>query len=129
MNAKEHDSPGLRELLEEATALELAQTKVKMQLAANIEELMRSKGWTKTRFAAELHKSQPEVSKWLSGAHNFTIDTLCHIALVLGTDVPALCGKPPIKVVYRADLIVASSNPPAVSGQIKTPVSDVFFPV
>jgi predicted XRE-type DNA-binding protein len=129
MNAKEHDSPVLRELLEEATALELEQTKVKMQLAANIEELMRSKGWTKTRFAAELHKSQPEVSKWLSGAHNFTIDTLCHIARVLGTDVPALCGKPPIKVVYRADLIVASSNPPAVSGQIKTPVSDVFFPV
>jgi transcriptional regulator with XRE-family HTH domain len=110
MKAREYNSPLLQELLDEVTPLEMEQTNVKMQLAANIEDLMRSNGWSKTRFASELGKSQPEVSKWLSGAHNFTIDTLTHIAMVLCVDITALYGKPQAKVVYKMEFVIASNN-------------------
>ncbi len=46
MKAREYNSPLLQDLLEEVTPLEMEQTNVKMQLAANIEDLIRSKGWS-----------------------------------------------------------------------------------
>lgn len=110
MKAREYNSPLLQDLLEEVTPLEMEQTNVKMQLASNIEDLIRSKGWSKTKFATELNKSQPEISKWLSGAHNFTTDTLTHIAYVLGVDISALYGKPQVKVVYQTTFVVPSGN-------------------
>lgn len=110
MKARQYNSKLLQELLDEVTPLEMEQTNVKMQLAGNIEDLIRSKGWSKTRFASELNKTQPEISKWLSGAHNFTTDTLTHIAYVLGVEVSALYGKPQVKVVYQATLVVPSEN-------------------
>jgi transcriptional regulator with XRE-family HTH domain len=100
MKAREYNSPILKDLLEEVTPLEMEQTSVKMQLAANIEDLIRSKGWSKTRFANELKKSQPEISKWLSGAHNFTIDTLIQISQVLGVEVAKLFDQNQVKEVY-----------------------------
>jgi len=109
MKAREYNSPLLQELLDEVTPLEMAQTNVKMQLAANIDDLIKSKGWSKTRFASELKKTQPEISKWLSGAHNFTTDTLTHISMVLGVDITALYGKPQIKVVYKMEFVIASN--------------------
>ena len=110
MKAREYNSPLIQELQNEATPLEMEQTNVKMQLAANIEDLIKSKGWSKTRFASELNKTQPEISKWLSGAHNFTTDTLTHIAYVLGVEVSALYGKPQVKVVYQTTFVVPSEN-------------------
>jgi transcriptional regulator with XRE-family HTH domain len=110
MKAREYNSPLLKELPDEVTPLEMEQTNVKMQLAANIDDLIKSKGWSKTRFASELKKTQPEISKWLSGAHNFTTDTLTHISMVLGVDITALYGKPQIKVVNKMEFVIASNN-------------------
>jgi len=110
MKAREYNNPLLQELLDEVTPLEMEQTNIKMQLAANIEDLIRSKGWSKTKFASELKKTQPEISKWLSGAHNFTTDTLTHIAYVLGIEVSALYNKPQIKVLYQTTFVVQSEN-------------------
>lgn len=100
MKAREYNSPLIQELLDEATPLELEQTNVKMQLAANIEELIRSKGWSKTKFASEMNKSQPEISKWLSGVHNFTVETLVQISQVLGVEIAALFAQKQVKDVY-----------------------------
>lgn len=100
MKARKYNSPLIQELLDEATPLELVQTNVKMQLAATIEELIRSKGWSKTKFASEMNKSQPEISKWLSGGHNFTVDTLVQISQVLGVEIAALFAQKQVKDVY-----------------------------
>jgi transcriptional regulator with XRE-family HTH domain len=100
MKAREYNSPLIQELLDEATPLELEQTNVKMQLAANIEEIIRSKGWSKTKFASEMNKSQPEISKWLSGAHNFTVETLVQISQVLGVEIAALFAQKQVKDAY-----------------------------
>jgi transcriptional regulator with XRE-family HTH domain len=108
MKAREYNSPFIQELLNEVTPLEMEQTNVKMQLAANIEDLIKSKGWSKTRFASELNKTQPEISKWLSGAHNFTVETLVQISQVLGVEIAVLFAQKQVKDVYTNTFSAAS---------------------
>lgn len=108
MKAREYNSPLIQELQNEATPLEMEQTNVKMQLAANIEDLIKSKGWSKTRFASELNKTQPEISKWLSGAHNFTVETLVQISQVLGVEIAVLFAQKQVKDVYTNTFSAAS---------------------
>lgn len=38
---------------------------------------------TKSEFALKVNKQPSEITKWLSGTHNFTIDTICEIAAAL----------------------------------------------
>jgi transcriptional regulator with XRE-family HTH domain len=57
----------------------------KMKLAAKIYEGLKSKGWKSLDLAQALELKSPSiVSKWLSGTHNFTVDTLLDIQRVLG---------------------------------------------
>lgn len=49
-------------------------------ISDRIEELMREKGLTKKQFADALGKRPSEVTKWLSGQHNFTISTLAMLS-------------------------------------------------
>ena len=55
-----------------------------MLLACRITETLRKKGITQKRFAQMLGKRESEVSEWLSGNRNFTIDTLSDISDCLG---------------------------------------------
>ena len=55
-----------------------------MIIAARIASALREKGWNKIRLASELNKSPSLVTRWLSGNHNFTTDTLSDIQNVLG---------------------------------------------
>lgn len=55
----------------------------RMELALRIDNAMKSKGWSQKEFAAAMHKKPSEISRWLSGTHNFTTDTLWHIEQVL----------------------------------------------
>ena len=91
--ARKYNSPQLQELLEEVTPLEMEQTKVKMQLSARIEDYMRNKGWSKTQFAEQVEKNPSEITKWLSGTQNFTVDVLTEIAFTLGVEVATLFGR------------------------------------
>jgi len=55
-----------------------------MLLAASISKAIKSKGLTKSEFAEKMGKNPSVVTKWLSGVHNFTSDTLTDIQQVLG---------------------------------------------
>ena len=72
--ARKYNSSKLQELLDEVSPLEMEQTKIKMQLAARIEDIMRAKGWNKSQFAAKMGKNPSEITKWMSGTQNFTVD-------------------------------------------------------
>jgi transcriptional regulator with XRE-family HTH domain len=56
----------------------------RMILASRINEAIKSRGWSQKQFADEMGKKPSEISRWLSGTHNFTTDTLWHIEQVLG---------------------------------------------
>ncbi len=106
--ARKYNSSKLQELLDEVTPLEMEQTKVKMQLAARIEDFMRAKGWNKSQFAEKVGKNPSEITKWFSGTQNFTTDVLTEIASTLGVELTALFGKKQVQVIYRKEIVVKS---------------------
>jgi transcriptional regulator with XRE-family HTH domain len=62
----------------------------KLILASRIIEAMEDKGLNKTKFADLMDKRPSEITKWLSGTHNFTYETLCDIAEKLETTISRL---------------------------------------
>lgn len=56
-------------------------------IADKIDAKLKEIGMTQKEFAKEVGKTEPEVSRWLSGTHNFTLRTLAKISSVLGEDI------------------------------------------
>jgi plasmid maintenance system antidote protein VapI len=71
----------------EITPEQQAQADCKMRIASIIDDAMRSKGLGKRQFAYEIGRKQPEITKWLSGTHNLTIDTIVDIEKVLNIEI------------------------------------------
>jgi len=70
----------LDELLTKITPLEQSIIDTRMLLAAKIADGMKAKGWKNIDLLREMGKESPSlVTKWLSGTHNFTTDTLVEI--------------------------------------------------
>lgn len=55
--------------------------------AAQIKAALVERGLSKKKFAELMGKGPSEVTKWLSGEHNFTIALLQRISDVLGTEI------------------------------------------
>lgn len=109
--ARKQTSVKLQTLLNEITPLEMEQTKVKMQLAARMADLVEAKGWNKSQFAEKVGKNPSEITKWLSGTHNFTIEVLTEIAFALGVEVGVLLGKKQVQTVYKKEIVVSLISP------------------
>lgn len=56
-------------------------------IADKIDTLLKMKGMSQKEFARLMGKTEPEVSRWVGGTHNFTIRTLAKISVVLGEDL------------------------------------------
>ncbi|MEG2366180.1 MAG: helix-turn-helix transcriptional regulator [Alistipes sp.] len=59
----------------------------RMRTAVQIADAMEAAGLSKKQFAEKLGKQPSEITKWLSGTHNFTSDTLSDISIVLGVEI------------------------------------------
>ncbi|HEV2478282.1 MAG TPA: helix-turn-helix transcriptional regulator [Puia sp.] len=80
----DYSSPLIKELSDAITLQEQEQMDYKMKLAAKIYKAMKSLGMTQTQFAESMNEPISLVSLWISGTHNFTVDTLVDIQRVLG---------------------------------------------
>lgn len=56
-------------------------------ISERIHAILAQKGMTQKQLAGILHKRESEVSKWLTGRHNFTVATIARISKALGEDV------------------------------------------
>ena len=83
---REYTDSIIDEILSEISPDEFLMTEKKMLLAARIDDAIKARGWQKQDLAKALHKRPSEISKWLSGTHNFTTETLWEIEKILGTD-------------------------------------------
>ncbi len=61
------------------------------RIADRIHEILESKGMKQKDLAIRLGKKEPEISKWMRGTHNFTIDTLISIEVALGEPIISVC--------------------------------------
>ncbi len=70
------------------------QQEVSMEFAISnrIYELMTECGLSKLQFAQALGKRPSEVTKWLSGQHNFTIKTLSLLSSFFGESLISING-------------------------------------
>lgn len=104
MNKKEkkYQSSIIDNLLNEISPKEQKQTERKMLLAARIDLAMKDRGMKKGQLAKALGKNPSEISKWLSGTHNFTTDTLWEIGDVLGVSFINLEKEKQDQVIYVA---------------------------
>jgi len=82
--AKNYTSNLLNSIMIEISADEQEKTDKRMLLAARIDNAIKAKGWKKKDFASAMNKKPSEISKWLSGTHNFNSDTLFDIEKILG---------------------------------------------
>ncbi|MBS3774420.1 MAG: helix-turn-helix transcriptional regulator [Bacteroidales bacterium] len=82
--AENYASPAIDELMDETDEKEYKRTEKRMMLAARIDEAKKAKGWKNKDLAKALGKKPSEISKYLSGTHNFTIDSLSDLEEALG---------------------------------------------
>lgn len=80
----------------------------KMDLAVRIADLLEAKGLSKGEFAEKVGKMPSEISKWLSGTHNFTVDTLSEIAIALNVRVSDLFMPNHYKTINHVRVITVS---------------------
>lgn len=82
---KENDS--LQDLIGAIPVDVQLRTKLSVAIANRIEMLMREQGLSKKQFAEALGRRPSEVTKWLSGEHNFTIATLARLSAFFGNPI------------------------------------------
>lgn len=75
------------ELTSQTDEKEYARISRKMEIASFLYNTLKAKGISQKQFAERMGKKPSEISKWLSGTHNFTLETLSDIEQVLGIRV------------------------------------------
>ena len=56
-------------------------------IADKLDAILKERGMNQKEFAHKIGHTQAEVSRWLSGTHNFTLATLAKISVALGVNL------------------------------------------
>lgn len=56
-------------------------------ISNKIDTLMQERGLTKKQFADQIGKRPSEITRWLSGQHNFTVSTLAMLSSFFGKSI------------------------------------------
>ena len=97
--AENYESDILNEIYDEISPSELKKVEKRMLLAQKISDGIKAKSWRKIDFARALNKRPSEVTKWLSGTHNFNSDTLFDIEEILGVKLLTTETQPKEQVI------------------------------
>ena len=73
-----------RDCLAAIPAEQKAEFDLSFGIAERLSEILKEKGLTQKDFANQLHKRESEISKWMTGRHNFTMQTIAKIEIALG---------------------------------------------
>ena len=73
----------LKEVPDEITR----ETELAFDIVSRIYGILSRKGWSQADLARATHKTEAEVSRWLSGTYNFTIKSLALIESATGEKI------------------------------------------
>jgi len=107
-----YSSELIENLINEINPEEQKKTDRKMMLAARIDDAMKAIGLKKGQLARALNKQPSEITKWLSGTHNFTTETLWDIGDILGIELINLAESKSEPVVYNISFEVSQRAEP-----------------
>jgi len=107
----EYKSKLIGDIMEEISPDYLEKTRKRMLVASIIDNGIKAKGWRKTDLAKALKKRPSEITKWLSGTHNFNLDTLMDIEQelnirLINVEIPVR----PKSVFYHVEASEKGSN-------------------
>ena len=77
-------SATLTKIMSSITEEDKRRTRDRMLIAVKIADALEAKKLSQKAFAELMKKSESEISEWLSGNRNFTVDTLSDISDCLG---------------------------------------------
>ncbi len=63
------------------------QVDISFLIVNRIHEILTNKGYKQKDLAEKLGKKESEISRWMRGTHNFTIETLSSIETALGEPI------------------------------------------
>ena len=87
MTTRRKPSASLTRIMNNIDEDKLRRTRDRMLVAIKIADALKAKGISQKKFAEMTGRSESEISEWLSGDRNFTIDTLSDIKKYLGLDL------------------------------------------
>lgn len=77
----------LSDLFNEIPAEMREEARLSFQISNRLDWLMKEKGLSKKQLAESIGKRPSEVTRWLSGEHNFTIATLAMLSTFFGEPI------------------------------------------
>ena len=98
----------LGRMIAETDPVKLAKTRNRMIVAAKIADAMKAKNMNQKQFAKLMGRTESEISDWLSGDRNFTIDTLFDIGQALGVTFLSETLEYTTSEVYEFEPMLAS---------------------
>lgn len=118
MNSNEmYHSDILDDILDEVTPQEQSKVEKRMLLAAKISDAMIAKGWKKKDLMRETgQKNQSVITKWLSGTHNFTTETLFDLEEALDVNLVDLSNEKEEKTIAIYHVRVETATSFAIPG-------------
>lgn len=77
----------LQEIFNEIPVEKREETRLSFAISNRIAALMQERGLNKKQLAEALGKRPNEITRWLSGEHNFTISTLAMLSTFFGKSI------------------------------------------
>lgn len=81
------NTPSLQESVSDIPVALKREIDLSFAIADKIDDTLKERGITQKEFAHRIGKTEAEVSRWLSGTHNFTLRTLAKISTTLDIDL------------------------------------------
>lgn len=105
-----------KEIMASVSPLSIRRIETRMLVAKMLYDYLKTRGVSQRALAGKMGKQPSEVSKWLSGNHNFTIDTLSDIGYYLGVDFLVKRDT----FLFRCDEEIELSRPGIKEGTFET---------
>ena len=77
----------LKEIFNEIPVEKREETRLSFAISNRLAALMQERGLNKKQLAEALGKRPNEITRWLSGEHNFTISTLSMLSTFFGKSI------------------------------------------
>ena len=77
----------LQEIFNEIPVEKREETRLSFAISNRLAALMKERGLNKKQLAEALGKRPNEITRWLSGEHNFTISTLAMLSTFFGKSI------------------------------------------
>lgn len=127
MTTRRKPSASLTRIMKSIDEDELRRARDRMLVASKIADTLKARNITQKKFAEMMCKSESEISEWLSGNRNFTIDTLSDIRKCLGVDILNISDMHTARVPKGAARIkIAKARTPVIYDMRDIRISSYF---